>query len=84
LGGKEHRLGTQFLSIKNATSMQQEADSLRSRILSELPRLSLGKLHRVAFYTIGAAEAMLLDLARPNWQRLYFTEKFFTDEYFGN
>ena len=84
LGGKEYRLSTQFRSLKNAISLQQEADSLRSRILSELPHLSLGKLHRVAFYTIGAAEAMLLDRVRPIWQHLYFTEKFFTEKYFGD
>lgn len=82
LGDGEYRPSMQFASLKNATSLRQEADSLRNRILADLPRLSLGSLRRVAFYTIGAAEAMLLDRARPGWQRLYFTKKFFTDEYF--
>ncbi len=82
-GAENYRPTMRFRSLKNTVSLRQETDSLRNRILTELPRLSLGELHRVAFYTIGAAEAMLLDRARPGWQRLYFTKKFFTDEYFG-
>lgn len=72
----------QLQLLKDFSSLQQEADSIHNRILMELLRLSLGKLRRVAFYTIGAAEAMLLDLARPEWQRLYFRDKFWMDRYF--
>jgi len=84
LGGRKYQPSQQFRSLKNSTSLKQDADSLQIRILSELPRLSLGKLRRVAFYTIGAAEGMLLDRARPKWKLLYFTEKFFTEKYFGD
>lgn len=84
MGGKEYQPGPQFRSLKNSTSLGQEADSLQVRILSELPRLSLGTLRRVAFYTLGAAEGMLLDRARPTWKQFYFTEKFFTEKYFGD
>jgi hypothetical protein len=38
--------------------------------------LALEDQRRVAFYTVGAAEAMLLDLADPNWRERYFAEKF--------
>jgi hypothetical protein len=81
-GAENYRPTMQFRSLKNTVSLRQETDSLRNRILTELPRLSLGELHRVAFYTVGAAEAMLLDRTRPGWQRLYFIKKFFTEKYF--
>lgn len=58
------------------------ADSIRSGILSQLPALSLAKLRRVTFYTYGAAEAMLLDKVRPDWQVDYMNRKFFLEKYF--
>jgi hypothetical protein len=36
----------------------------------------------VAFYAVGAAEALLLDRANPGWQQRYLAEKFFLDKYF--
>ena len=84
MAGTSYRPSEQFRSLKVFMPLQQDADSLCTRILRELPHLSLGELHRVAFYTVGAAEAMLLDRARPGWQGLYFREKFDTDRYFGN
>lgn len=64
------------------TSFSNIADSIRTGILSQLPALSLTKLHRVAFYTYGAAEAMLLDRVNPDWQRDYMSRKFFLEKYF--
>jgi hypothetical protein len=83
LAGKAFRPSRQFRSLRNVSTFRQDADSLREQILTQLPHLSLGELHRVAFYTVGAAEAMLLDRARPGWQQDYFAEKFQTDKYFG-
>ena len=70
-----------FPSFKKS-SFSTIADSIRSGILSQLTVLSLTKLHRAAFYTYGAAEAMLLDKVNPDWQRDYMNRKFFLEKYF--
>lgn len=41
------------------------------------------KERRVAFYAIGAGEAMLLDAANPRCQQRYFTEKFSLEKFFN-
>ena len=58
-------------------------DSLRTTILANLPHLSLAKLRRVVFYTVGAAEAILLDRTNPEWHDRYFKNKFFLERYYG-
>ncbi len=72
----------EFRSLEDFTTFKQVADSIRARIMSELPALSLNKQQRVAFYAVGAGEALLLDRANPGWQQRYLTEKFFLDKYF--
>lgn len=71
-----------FRSLEDFTTFKQVADSIRDRIMSELPALSLDKQQRVAFYAVGAAEALLLDRANPGWRQRYLAEKFFLDKYF--
>ena len=39
---------------------------------------------RVVFYPLGAAEALLLDAARPGWKARYFTEPFYLERYLRN
>ena len=43
---------------------------------NELEQLDLGERRRVAFYPIGAAWALLLDQARPDWKQVYAREPF--------
>ncbi|MBA3806068.1 MAG: hypothetical protein H0X14_10200 [Acidobacteria bacterium] len=72
----------EFRSLEDFTTFKQVADSIKTRIMSELSAPSLNKQQRVAFYAVGAAEALLLDRANPGWQRRYMAEKFFLDKYF--
>jgi hypothetical protein len=53
------------------------AKQLRSRVASELAGLNLGRDRRVAFYSIGAGLAMLLDRSDGSWKRRY-RESLFT------
>ena len=71
-----------FQSLKDFKPFAQIADSLESKILTGLPMLSLSKSKRTTFYTIGAAEAMLLDRVAPRWREQYFTKKFFLEAYY--
>jgi hypothetical protein len=53
------------------------AQRLRSRLRSEQAELNLGRDRRVAFYSIGAGLAMLLDRSDGSWKRRY-EERLFT------
>lgn len=82
LAAKLYKPSKEFARLKDFTSFEQDADATLNRILSRLPKLSLEKDQRVAFYTVGAAEALLLDEANPDWQRRYLAEKFYPEKYF--
>lgn len=71
-----------FRALLDFTSFRVVADSNGNEILQTLGDLSLQKRRRVAFYYLGAGEALLLDRVNPGWQKLYFKEKFFTEKYF--
>lgn len=74
----------EFRALEDFTTFKQVADSIMNRIKAELHATSLDKQRRVAFYAVGAAEALLLDRANPGWQQRYLTEKFFLEKYFRN
>jgi len=74
----------EFQKLKGYTPLGAKAKLIADKFISALPVLSLGDLHRLAFYTLGAAEGMLLDRVKPNWQQVYFKKKFFTEKYFGD
>jgi hypothetical protein len=71
-----------FASLKDYTTFADDARGTLDLIMSDLETISLDKRQRTALYPFGAAEAMLLDRANPQWQRRYFTEKFFPDKFF--
>ncbi len=71
-----------FRSLQDYCSFGEVADSLRARIFSELSEPSLAGSKRLAFYSFGAGEALLLDTVRPGWKAEYFREKFHLEHYF--
>jgi hypothetical protein len=44
--------------------------------------MTLDQAQRILFYPSGAAEALLLDAARPGWQARYLREKFYLERYY--
>jgi hypothetical protein len=54
----------------------QAAESARQALRRELAELDLARQRRVAFYPIGAALALLLDGARPDWKEEYTRHPF--------
>jgi hypothetical protein len=56
---------------------------IRNRILTNLANPDLGSNGRIAFYSVGAAEALLLDRLSPNWHSRYHVERFSLDPYFS-
>ncbi len=58
------------------------ATVIRKRISDNLVNLSLARDQRIAFYRVGAAEALLLDRIQANWHNFYKSERFSLDSYF--
>jgi hypothetical protein len=54
----------------------------RNEMLGELKRAELEKWKRVAFYSFGGTEGLLLDRLNPMWKSQYFQRMFSTDSYF--
>jgi hypothetical protein len=66
-----------FRRLPDYEGYAELAKRLRSRLGSELAELSLGTDRRVAFYSIGAGLAMLLDRSDGSWKSRY-QERLFT------
>ncbi|MGH8003546.1 MAG: hypothetical protein ACRECJ_02325, partial [Limisphaerales bacterium] len=82
LTARMYKPSPRFRALLDFTSFRVVADSMRADLLSGLSDLSLSKQRRIAFYYLGAGEALLLDRVNSNWQKQYFKDKFFIEKYF--
>ena len=73
----------EFASLKDFTPFELDAWDTLEAIVTDLRKISLAERKRTAFYPFGAGEALLLDRARPGWQRRYFVKKFALDRLFA-
>ena len=73
----------EFAALKDFMPFSEDAARSLSVVMSDLEKMSLSERRRTAFYPFGAAEALLLDRARPRWQEKYFVEKFSLDRLFA-
>lgn len=71
-------------SLHDYTSYKYEAEKINSGILKNLRELTLSYYKRIAFYYIGAGEAILLDKINPVWKDKYFSNKFYLENYINN
>jgi hypothetical protein len=81
LAALQYKPTKEFRQLADFTPFSQVADSLLARIDADLKAPALGSQRRVAFYSVGAGEAMLGDIAKSNWQPRYFVEAFSTEAY---
>lgn len=65
-----------FSALADVVPYQQVAEALRRDLVEELTALDLAASGRLVFYSVGAAEALLLDAVRPGWRSRYLREKF--------
>ena len=82
LAGQRYTPSEAFISLGGYTPFTEAAAALRNRILRRLRRLSLAEEERVAFYPVGAGEALLLDHVNPGWHERYWRDKFYLERYF--
>lgn len=83
LAARSYTPSKQFRSLKDYSQFKDTADSLWKKSVGALRALPLANYKRVAFYSLGAGEGLLLDHANPNWRRRYFANKFFLEKYFS-
>jgi hypothetical protein len=81
IAAKEHAPSPAFAALTDYKPFGEVAEEIHARILIELSTLDLDDYRRVAFYPLGAGEAMLLDRARPGWQDRYLVHRFYVDRY---
>lgn len=80
---REHYTPTSaFQSLDDMRTLASEVEAQRAQIMKGLGRLSLARDKRVAFYSFGAGEALLLDTVAPSWKSRYLREKFFLERYY--
>lgn len=82
LAAERYRPSRGFRSLKDYRPFRKVAEELRESILQELATLRLEDYQRVAFYPLGAGEALLLDRLNPKWKARYFADKFYVNKYF--
>jgi hypothetical protein len=65
-----------FERLDDYVPYAEAADSLRRTLAAELEHLDIRSWKRAAFYPLGAAHALLLDIMRPEWAAFYLEDKF--------
>ena len=82
LAARKYKPSKEFRALKDYQPFNSVADETLKNILKELTALELENYKRVAFYPLGAGEALLLDRANPKWKEQYFRDKFYVNKYF--
>lgn len=72
-----------FSSLNDYKPFKDVADSILSRIFDGLANPSLAGARRVAFYSFGAGEALLLDKVQPGWKKDYLRTNFHLEKCFS-
>ena len=83
MAAREYTPTPAFRALPDYADFAGVAERLRRDLLRELESADLAKDRRVAFYPMGAATALLLDAAAPQWKARYFTRMFTLDSLFG-
>ena len=71
-----------FQMLKDYRAFEDVARDLVTRIEKDLVSVRLDEAGRTVVYNFGAAEALVLDRARPGWRKRYLEERFSLDGHF--
>ncbi|HVP55500.1 MAG TPA: hypothetical protein VMU45_10940 [Candidatus Eisenbacteria bacterium] len=78
----DYQPSTAFAALPDYTPFSTYALTARARTLDELKHIDITQSKREAFYSFGAAEALLLDRLNPEWKDQYFKYLLTTDPLF--
>lgn len=76
LAAKSYSPSPAFTALPDFKGFGSVTASIRAKVLSDLGTLSLAKSRREVVYSVGAAEALLLDRTRPEWKRDFLSHRF--------
>jgi hypothetical protein len=79
---ESYKPSREYQRLRDYESFATYAQHARSDTLAELKRVDLKQWKRVAVYSWGAAEGLLLDRTNPTWKDQYFENLFTLDPYF--
>jgi hypothetical protein len=82
LAAAEYRPTREFRALKDYRTFEEVAKDILGKMEKELMTVQLDRAKRTVVYNFGAAEGLVLDLARPGWRKRYFEEKFTLDRHF--
>lgn len=82
LAAKSYKPSKAFRALKDYQRYNDVAADTRRGIINELRTNKIEENKREIFYALGAGEGLLLDRVNPRWQRRYFAEKFYLNNYF--
>lgn len=71
LAVEEHKYDAAFLTPEQAAGLDADAARTYEGILKQLTTFTLAQNGRVNFYSLGAGEALLLDVLHPGWREKY-------------
>ncbi|RPI17424.1 MAG: hypothetical protein EHM58_09340 [Ignavibacteriae bacterium] len=69
-------------NLSDFFSYKETSQKIISGIVKNLQELTLTSYKRVAFYSLGSGEALILDKLNPEWKEKYFINKFYLEKYF--
>jgi hypothetical protein len=82
IAAREYTPSPGFRALPDYADYGATAERLRRNLVRELMNADLAKDRRTDFYPVGAATALLLDAAAPQWKARYFTPMFTLDPLF--
>lgn len=82
MASERHSPTKAFRALPDFITFSECAKKILDGTVGELEELSLPGYGRVAFYPVGAVEAMLLDEVNQGWRSLYFKEPFYLEDWF--
>lgn len=82
LAASDYKPSAEFTGLGDYTSFPDVSRAMLEGIEKDLASVQLGKAKRTAFYSLGAAEGLVLDRASPDWRKRYFAESFSLDHHF--
>ena len=78
----DYQPSAEYAALPDFTPFSTYAVTVRARTLDELKHIDITQSKREAFYSFGAAEALLLDRINPEWKVEYFKHLLTTDPLF--
>src|SRR6267154_118360 len=80
-GAAQYHPTAEYAALSDFEPFATYAAKVRTETLNELRQADLAKMKRLAVYSFGAAEGLLLDRLDPNWKDRYFKHLLSTDSF---